>query len=152
MNIHDVYIADIYTVTKKKYNVDSIDFRGEYTRTSIILRIKPEYSYRIEYKDLLADRKIKADMSDCYQGEEYVNYKQTYRPITEYLGLNDFTLKRNNISKKKLLKMVRQKIELDRLKQEKECLSFVEYKNKFAKENIYHKILRKIKKSKKGDK
>ena len=152
MNIHDVYIADIYTVTKKKYNVETVDFRGEYTRTSIILRIKPEYSYRIEYKDLLADRKIKADMSDCYQGEEYVNYNQTYQPITKFLGMDNLTLKRNNISKKKLLKMVRKKIELEKLKQEKQCLSFVEYKKKFAKENIYHKILRKIKKSKKGDK
>lgn len=104
MNIYDIYLTKVYTMTRIEFVGDKTMYKGLYNRPAVVL--KRQDSSGIYFYDLLSDKKIKASIDKCNVGEEYINYNDLYEPIINYV---DYDISKPNISKRKMLKLLKKR-------------------------------------------
>ena len=97
MNVHRLYIASIYICYISK--LDGYDFfkEGKFLKNAIV------YHDDEKYIDLLSGEKYKIGLDNSYVGQMYVNLKRGLIPIFDYY---DLEFKKDNMSKRRILKII----------------------------------------------
>ena len=97
MNIYNVYIASIYVLKDKEYkNIDNVEYIGAFIRKTLVLKKHDVYI------DLFTKEKYKKSIEACEYGDAYINFKETFEPVSNYLDTSS-----PNISKKHVMKLIK---------------------------------------------
>ena len=102
MNIYDVYITKIFTVDNIEYKPHYVTINhAKFTRTTLVLR--KEKNGNVRYYDILTDRYIKSDLSNCKIGDEVIGIEKMYVNFANYIGYSGSS----NISKRKIKNLIK---------------------------------------------
>ena len=129
MNIYNYYVADIATILEYRLKGDRVYVTYKNTRKSVVHKHTDLFG-NTKYRDLKTGNILKIDKFHCRNGEEFINLLDFYEAIDEYLDYDLLLLAKDAENEEKLVDLIDEQKERNRLKQIENCIDFQKRKKR----------------------